>query len=119
MLGYLIDVLNARQLDLAVQFDTSVVRRWSLMPLLEEKLYLMRARPQARPACRLPPAWRMLQDVPLMLVSDITRPCVMSMLRRICPASTSSPARMSLVFVGVNTMGAVSTRLKSKFQVSR
>ena len=41
MSGHLTQMLNARQLDLAVLFDTGVARRWSVMPLLEEKLYLM------------------------------------------------------------------------------
>ena len=44
MSGHLTQMLNARQLDLAVLFDTGVARRWSVMPLLEEKLYLMRPR---------------------------------------------------------------------------
>ena len=44
MSGHLTSMLNARQLDLAVLFDTGVARRWSVMPLLEEKLYLMRPR---------------------------------------------------------------------------
>ena len=44
MSGHLSGMLNARQLDLAVLFDTGVARRWSVMPLLEEKLYLMRSR---------------------------------------------------------------------------
>jgi hypothetical protein len=29
-------MLNARQLDLAVLFDTDAARRWSVTPLLEE-----------------------------------------------------------------------------------
>lgn len=45
MSGHLTSMLNSRQLDLAVLFDTGVARRWSVMPLLEEKLYLMSARP--------------------------------------------------------------------------
>jgi len=42
--GHLAAMLNARQLDLAVLFDTGGARRWSVMPLLEEKLFLIRAR---------------------------------------------------------------------------
>jgi LysR family tcuABC transcriptional regulator len=38
-------MLNARQLDLAVLFDTDAARRWSVTPLLEEKLYLIRSAP--------------------------------------------------------------------------
>ena len=42
--GHLSTMLNARQLDLAVLFDTYPARRWSVMPLLEEKLFLIRSR---------------------------------------------------------------------------
>jgi len=36
--GHLGDMLNARQLDLAVLFSAQAARRWSVLPLLEEKL---------------------------------------------------------------------------------
>jgi LysR family tcuABC transcriptional regulator len=39
--GHLTGMLNARQLDLAILFDSQVGRRWSVMPLLEEKLFLI------------------------------------------------------------------------------
>ena len=42
--GHLSAMLNARQLDLAVLFDTDPGRRWSVTPLVEEKLFLIRAR---------------------------------------------------------------------------
>lgn len=35
--GHLAGMLNARQLDLAVRFDTDPGRRWSVMPLAEKK----------------------------------------------------------------------------------
>jgi len=44
MSGHLTAMLNARQLDLAVLFDTGEARRLSVMPLLDEKLYLIRSR---------------------------------------------------------------------------
>ena len=67
MSGHLTGMLNARQLDLAVLFDTGGARRWSVLPLLEEKLYLMR--PRAAGAGHQAPAISMasLQDVPLIL----------------------------------------------------
>ena len=37
-------MLNARQLDLAMLFDTGTARRWSVLPLLKEKLYCIRSR---------------------------------------------------------------------------
>lgn len=42
--GHLTNMLNARQLDLAVLFDANAARRWSVMPLLEERLFLIRSR---------------------------------------------------------------------------
>lgn len=42
--GDLADRLNARQLDLAVLFRAEAARRWSILPLLDERLYLMGAR---------------------------------------------------------------------------
>ncbi len=44
MSGHLSSMLNARQLDLAVLFDTDPGRRWSVTPLVEEKLFLIQAR---------------------------------------------------------------------------
>lgn len=44
--GHLSTMLNARQLDLAVLSDTQPARRWSVLPLLDETLYLIRARAQ-------------------------------------------------------------------------
>ena len=41
--GHLTNMLNARQLDLAVLFDTQPARRWSVLPLLEERLFLIRS----------------------------------------------------------------------------
>jgi LysR family tcuABC transcriptional regulator len=42
--GHLSTMLNARQLDLAVLFDTDPGRRWSVTPLVEEKLFLIQSR---------------------------------------------------------------------------
>lgn len=39
--GNLAAMLNARQLDLAVLFDREHARRWSVMPLLDERLFLI------------------------------------------------------------------------------
>jgi LysR family tcuABC transcriptional regulator len=41
--GHLSDMLNARRLDLAVLFKTDDARRWSVMPLLQERLFLIGA----------------------------------------------------------------------------
>jgi LysR family tcuABC transcriptional regulator len=67
--GHLSSMLNARQLDLAVLFDTDPGRRWSVTPLVEEKLYLIQARSASRKP--LPPHIRLagLKDLPLILPS--------------------------------------------------
>lgn len=64
--GHLSTMLNARQLDLAVLFDTHPARRWSVTPLLEEKLFLIQSRPHGR---ALPARLRLnaLKGVPLIL----------------------------------------------------
>lgn len=41
--GHLAAMLNSRQLDLAVVFSADAARRWSVMPLLHERLYLLAA----------------------------------------------------------------------------
>lgn len=68
--GHLSTMLNARQLDLAIVFRTETARRWSVLPLLDERLFLI-ARDDM-PA--LPPAGsvrlRDLIDTPLLLPSD-------------------------------------------------
>ncbi len=67
--GHLSSMLNARQLDLAVLFDTDPGRRWSVTPLVEEKLFLIRARAEGQ--ARLPAKIRLAQlaDLPLILPS--------------------------------------------------
>lgn len=39
--GHLSDMLNGRQLDLAIVFQAESARRWSVMPLLDEPLFLL------------------------------------------------------------------------------
>ncbi len=68
--GHLSTMLNARQLDLAVLFSTQVGRRWSVIPLLEEKLLLIRARqhlPPDTPLAARPVSTRALAALPLIL----------------------------------------------------
>jgi LysR family tcuABC transcriptional regulator len=39
--GHLSSMLNARQLDLAIVFHANAARRWSVLPLLDERLFLI------------------------------------------------------------------------------
>ncbi|QHI98743.1 LysR family transcriptional regulator [Xylophilus rhododendri] len=68
--GHLAAMLNARQLDLAMLFSDQPGRRWSVLPLLEEKLLLIRARahlpPGPAPSTRPLPI-RALAEQPLIL----------------------------------------------------
>jgi LysR family tcuABC transcriptional regulator len=68
--GHLTGMLNSRQLDLAVLFHTQGAKRWSVTPLLEEKLLLMRARRHLSPrekAGTRPVTMQKLATVPLIL----------------------------------------------------
>lgn len=70
--GHLTSLLNARQLDLAILFDTHSARRWSVMPLLEEQLFLIQSRQQpVAPQIQheVPISLEQLQQVPLILPS--------------------------------------------------
>jgi LysR family tcuABC transcriptional regulator len=42
--GHLMNMLNARQLDLAIVFNSEAGRKWSVMPLLEERLFVIAAK---------------------------------------------------------------------------
>ena len=68
--GHLASLLNARQLDLAILFDARGARRWSLMPLLEEKLFLIQSK--EKPVCDPTPAKTLAQlaNIPLVLPSS-------------------------------------------------
>ncbi len=70
MSGHLSAMLNARQLDLAVLSDTGAARRWSVMPLLEEKLFLISPRPSdgtGKPPRAAMTRMTQLKEVPLIL----------------------------------------------------
>jgi LysR family transcriptional regulator, regulatory protein for tcuABC len=66
MSGHLTSMLNSRQLDLTILFDTQAARRWSVLPLVEEKLFLIQAKSDSTPAAN---RTRMadLKDIPLIL----------------------------------------------------
>lgn len=67
--GHLASLLNARQLDLAILFDDQGARRWSVQPLLEEKLYLIQSK--HHPVCPHTPTTTLaqLRGVPFILPS--------------------------------------------------
>jgi LysR family tcuABC transcriptional regulator len=72
--GHLIGMLNARQLDLAMLFDSQTGRRLSVMPLLEEKLFLMASRPPGQAVAAKPPkriSVAQLAGLPLILPTGL------------------------------------------------
>lgn len=64
MSGHLGQMLNARELDMAVLFDGERGRRWSVRPLLNERLLLIRSATAESP---LPSRLADLKDMPLVL----------------------------------------------------
>ncbi len=69
MSGHLTSMLNSRQLDLTILFDTQAARRWSVLPLVEEKLFLIQTKSDDMPVEKATMRTRMadLKDIPLIL----------------------------------------------------
>lgn len=69
--GNLAAMLNARQLDIAVLFETRSAQRWTILPLLEERLFLigLRDMPELRSLEGSPVYMAQLAEVPLILPS--------------------------------------------------
>lgn len=67
--GYLTSMLNARQIDLAILFRTDAARRWSVLPLLDERLFVIGL--ESMPGMPAQPRVRLqrLADLPLVLPS--------------------------------------------------
>lgn len=67
--GHLAGMLNARLLDLAVVFHAESARRWSVMPLLDEQLFLIARPGYADFPVGKPVRLRQLVHLPLLLPS--------------------------------------------------
>ena len=67
--GNLASMLQARQLDLAVLFETATPRRWSIEPLLDEKLFVLAATSLAQRPAVAKVRLADLADVPLIMPS--------------------------------------------------
>jgi LysR family transcriptional regulator, regulatory protein for tcuABC len=69
--GHLTGMLNSRQLDLAILFNAREGRRWSVVPLLEEKLFLIQSRRalSGKPASRV--SVSQLVGLPLILPTNV------------------------------------------------
>ncbi|HLU78237.1 MAG TPA: LysR family transcriptional regulator [Burkholderiaceae bacterium] len=69
--GHLTTMLNARQLDLAIVFNAEVGRRWTIEPLLEEKLFLIAATGFEPFPAGSPVLMRDIGDIPLAMPTDM------------------------------------------------
>lgn len=69
--GHLASMLNARQLDMAVLFQTDAARRWSVMPLLEERLFVIAARGLSGFPAKRRVGLAQLGKLPLILPTDL------------------------------------------------
>jgi LysR family tcuABC transcriptional regulator len=67
--GHLTTMLHARQLDLAVLFQTDTPRRWSVLPLLAEKLFVIASPNLAHRPLGTKVRLSQLADLPLILPS--------------------------------------------------
>jgi len=67
--GHLTTMLHARQLDLAVLFQTDTPRRWSVSPLLAEKLFVVASPTLAKRPMGTKVRLSQLAEVPLILPS--------------------------------------------------
>ncbi|MBV7481823.1 LysR substrate-binding domain-containing protein [Bordetella sp. BOR01] len=68
--GHLADMLDRRQLDLAILFNINVSARWNTLPLIEEELFLIQS---AQAATRLSaPVVQVgcLKDIPMILPTE-------------------------------------------------
>jgi len=67
--GHLAGMLNARQLDLAILFKVDVARRWCVLPLLHERLFLIGTSGLPGWPGQASPRLRQLAGLPLVLPS--------------------------------------------------
>ncbi|RYF76621.1 MAG: LysR family transcriptional regulator, partial [Comamonadaceae bacterium] len=67
--GNLASLLQARQLDLAVLFETATPRRWSIEPLLDEKLFVLAATSLAQRPAGDKVKLNQLAELPLIMPS--------------------------------------------------
>ena len=69
--GHLANMLNQRQLDMAILFDSTLGRRWSVTPLLQEKLFHIQSRQACRKALPSQIGIADLVNLPLILPTSI------------------------------------------------
>lgn len=99
MSGHLGAMLNGRELDLAVLFDVDQARRWSVQPLLDERLFFICAA-NARPSS-LPTRFAELAGQPLVL------PTHRHGLRRVIDAAFKTLGQRPVVVAEVDSLSVL------------
>jgi LysR family tcuABC transcriptional regulator len=97
--GHLARMLNDRQIDFAVLFNVDTALRWNVAPLLQEQLYLIRARQAAQPR-RRPVRMAQLASVPLIL------PTAAHGLRRLLDAEFARARITPMVVAEIDSLTA-------------
>ncbi len=67
MSGHLTHMLNTRQIDLAILFNDQDAKRWSVTPLLQEKLFVIGSKISGVKKIPTKVNWQTLKDLPLIL----------------------------------------------------
>lgn len=67
MSGHLTHMLNTRQIDLAILFNDQDAKRWSVTPLLQEKLFVIGGKSSGVKKIPAKVNWQTLKDLPLIL----------------------------------------------------
>ncbi len=71
MSGHLTQMLNARQIDLAILFNDKDAKRWSVTPLLQEKLFVIGSRQNSSKKVANQPAEKAIEKVGLQALKDL------------------------------------------------
>lgn len=96
MSGHLGQMLNAREIDLAVLFGAEQARRWTVRHLLDERLFFLCSAQNASP--QLPATLEEIAETPLVL------PTHRHGLRRVIDAAFSSLNRMPNIIAEVDSL---------------
>ncbi len=111
--GDLAGMLNARQIDLAVLFRADAARRWSITPLLDERLFVIGARSLGLPATARTRLAR-IAGLPLVLPSSAHD------LRSVVDAAFARARRAPTVVAEIDglamLMGAVAAGIAATIQ---
>jgi LysR family tcuABC transcriptional regulator len=67
MSGHLTQMLNTRQIDLAILFNDQDAKRWSVTPLVQEQLYVIGSQKNSKIKIPLKVSLQKLKDLPLIL----------------------------------------------------